>query len=976
MIDRLRRAAHLHRFQALVLVGLLLLAPALSAASDIVKSPNDDRDYRLLRLDNGLEALLISDPATDTAAAALNVGVGSAQDPKDRAGLAHFLEHMLFLGTEKYPNPGEYQAFIRSHGGRHNAYTAFDATNYFFSVEASHLEPALDRFSQFFVAPLFTPAYVEREINAVHSEYQMKLSSEFWRTAAAQKQLMNPEHPNSRFSIGSLQTLADRSDDLVREDLLTFYHKYYSAGHMSLVVLGRESLVQLEDWAEDKFSAVPTHPVVETKVREPLFAPGTLPHRLDVVPLKDQKRLELTFPVPSSEQHYRSKPLVYLADLLGHEGEGSLLSALKAKGWVDGLSASGGQNLGRETTFELDMRLTEAGVKAVDQIIAEVFAQLALIEGRGIDEWRFDEHRKLGSIDFRFAEKGDPMYYATSLARVLRRYPPQDLLRAGYLWEEFDPDLIRAYLSQMTPDNVLVTLTAPGLATDRVTPYFGTRYAASPITDGSLQSWQHAVADSELALPAPNPFVPERLEVKPLDQESTIPERIVAEPGFDLWWLQDRTFRVPRADFKVAVDAPAVRTDARSRALLQLYTRVVAEAMNEYAYPARLAGLGFAIDATLSGFALEISGYSGKQGLLLERLLETVQDPQVSAERFDDIKANLMRHLSNSSRDDPSDQAFSELSNLLISPYWSDPEVLAALRPLDYDDLRDFIPTLLARLDTTALAHGNLVAGEARKLGKQVTAALVRGAEVVTVPEPRVIKLAAGSGTPVREIAVTQSDSALTFYIQGHDASLADRATMGLLAQVVAAPFYEELRTERQLGYLVFASPMPLIEVPGMVLAVQSPVAGPSRLIQEIEGFLDSYLGPVGELSDAEVDRHKAALASKLLERPQSLSEKTSDLWRDLNYRRYRFDTRERIAEEVRRLGADDLTAAYRKLLLGDQRQALAVAARGTGADGDDRFGALIEDVRSFKSRRPVVAVPDGMREAAAELSEITARDS
>ncbi len=964
----------------LLIIGLLLLAPTLSAAADaIVKSPNDDRDYRLLRLDNGLEALLISDPATDSAAAALNVGAGSSSDPEDRAGLAHFLEHMLFLGTEKYPNPGEYQAFIRSHGGSHNAYTAFDATNYFFSVEASHLEPALDRFSQFFVTPLFTPAYVEREMNAVHSEYQMKLSSEYWRTAAAQKQLMNPEHPNSRFSIGSLETLADRPNDPVREDLLDFYRKHYSAGGMSLVVLGRESLDQLEAWAEDKFSAVPVYPVTETKVQVPLFAPGTLPQRLDVVPLKDQKRLELVFPVPSSVQHYRAKPLVYLADLLGHEGAGSLLSLLKAKGWVDGLSAGGGQDLGVETTFELDLQLTEAGLQATDKIIAEVFAYLQLIAERGIDEWRFDEHRKLGAIDFRFAEKGDPMYYASSLARVLRRYSPEDLLRAGYLWEDYEPTLIRDYLSRLTPDNVQITLTAPGLPTEHEAQYFGTRYAAGTIPDDSLVLWQSTKPGPGLALPAPNPFIPERLALEPPTQDSAIPEHIMAEPGFDLWWLQDRTFRVPRADFKVAVDSPAVRTGARDRALLELYTRVVAEAMNEYAYPARLAGLGFSIDPTLSGFALEISGYSGKQGLLLEQLLASLREPKVPDQRFDDIKAHLARGLENSSRDDPSDQAFAELSNLLVSPYWSDQDLLAALRPLDYDDLRHFVPILLARLDTTALAHGNLLADDARALGQQVASALVEPAEVAPVPDPQVIQLAAGGGTPVREIPVTQSDSALTFYIQGREASLADRATMGLLAQVVAAPFYEELRTERQLGYLVFASPMPLIEVPGMVLAVQSPVAGPSRLIEEIEVFLASYSEPVAKLSAAEVERHKSALISKLVERPQSLSEKTSDLWRDLSYHHYQFDTRERIAEEVRKLTPEDLTAAYRSLLTGDRRRALAVAARGTGADdtgADGQFGALIEDVRAFKSRRPLVTMPKRVREAAAELSEITASDS
>src|SRR5690606_34222343 len=96
---------------------------AAAVAAAPITSELDDRAYRRIVLDNGLAAMLVPDPDTDRAAASLDVAVGHGSDPEDRAGLAHFLEHMLFLGTEKYPEPGEYQEFIKSHGGSHNAYT-------------------------------------------------------------------------------------------------------------------------------------------------------------------------------------------------------------------------------------------------------------------------------------------------------------------------------------------------------------------------------------------------------------------------------------------------------------------------------------------------------------------------------------------------------------------------------------------------------------------------------------------------------------------------------------------------------------------------------------------------------------------------------------------------------------------------------------------------------------------------------------
>jgi len=154
-----------------------LLSLALSAVltntsalgEDIVTSPNDDDEYHALQLENGLKVLLVSDPDTDKSAASLAVHVGSGSDSKERQGLAHFLEHMLFLGTEKYPQPGEYHEFIRSNGGSQNAYTSYEFTVYYFDIEPGRLEPALDRFSQFFVAPLLSPEYVEREMSSARA---------------------------------------------------------------------------------------------------------------------------------------------------------------------------------------------------------------------------------------------------------------------------------------------------------------------------------------------------------------------------------------------------------------------------------------------------------------------------------------------------------------------------------------------------------------------------------------------------------------------------------------------------------------------------------------------------------------------------------------------------------------------------------------------------------------------------------------
>ena len=101
----------------------------------VVKSAADAREYRTITLPNKLTVLLASDPVTEKSSAALDVGVGHFSDPEEVAGLAHFCEHMLFLGTEKFPDEAEYNQYLNQHGGMSNAYTSMENTNYYFDVQ-------------------------------------------------------------------------------------------------------------------------------------------------------------------------------------------------------------------------------------------------------------------------------------------------------------------------------------------------------------------------------------------------------------------------------------------------------------------------------------------------------------------------------------------------------------------------------------------------------------------------------------------------------------------------------------------------------------------------------------------------------------------------------------------------------------------------------------------------------------------------
>ena len=213
----------------------------------------DRRLYRAFTLQkNDIQVLLISDPELDRSGAAVDVGVGYFSDPVDYPGLAHFLEHMLFQRSQKYPNEAEYMDYLGANGGSTNAYTSTDNTNYFFEIAPAGLLGAVDRLAQFFIHPLMRENGVEREVNAVNNENLKNLKRDARRELQVSKMFVGA--PWNKFSTGSKETLFEGVDsegnlrtEKIREELLAFHGRFYSSNAMKVVVMGRESLDELTE---------------------------------------------------------------------------------------------------------------------------------------------------------------------------------------------------------------------------------------------------------------------------------------------------------------------------------------------------------------------------------------------------------------------------------------------------------------------------------------------------------------------------------------------------------------------------------------------------------------------------------------------------------------------------------------------------------------------------------------------------------
>ncbi len=927
--------------------------PAIAIAT----GDHDARSYRYLELPNQLRVLLISAPNTDKAAAALDVHVGSRQDPRDRQGLAHFLEHMLFLGTDRFPEADEYQNFISSHGGAHNAFTAFEDTNYFFDIDSRYLAPALDRFSRFFVAPLFSAEYVDREKHAVFSEYKAGIRDDQRRNIDVLRETVNPEHPFAKFSVGSLDTLADDSGS-VRDDLLNFYRQNYSSNLMTLVVIGRESLDDLQTMVDSRFTEVPNRERVIEPITVPLFTPGSLPQRIEIQPVQHEHALTYAWPIADQRSDYRGKSLQYIGNILGHEGDGSLLSYLKKCGWAQALSAGQGLEYQGGALFNVNISLTDSGVKHIDEITQAVYQTIDRIRNGGVQAWLYREQQTVAEQRFRFREVPDPIEEVSLLAGNLQQYPAPEVMRGDYLMEQFEPNSIYDLLAQFTPERMLLTVTTPAATTDRHSAFYQTPYSSKPLPAAQLQHWAHLAPNAAIQLPTPNIFIADDLHLKPIAPDApTKPQLLQDEHGIHLWHLQDAIFHAPKANIGIDIRSPLVSDSAAHVVASELLVRVLRENLNEFSYPASLAGLSYDIGRNARGISVQVQGFNEKQAVLLERILNALQQPQIPSATLARVATEYRRELQDSSKQPPYKLLMGDLGNVLLRERWPNSELEKHTHTLNAAQLQNYAHQLLANIDIDILVYGNVDATDARRIGQLTAQHLFIKAHVASVPPLAIMELPAQPNYR-RTVAAPHDDASLLLYRQAADNDKATRAALGVSAQLLSADFYTQLRTEQQLGYIVMASAYPLRDVPGLIFLAQSPVAGPQKLAVAYRQFFAQWSQRSADELRPLFERHRATLAQRLAESPKNFGETYDRLWQDLSSNYREFDSREQILSAVQALTFEQWLPLLQRDVLTQQGRSVWLAVDGRFKDEGLQPGDPIGALDAFKKTQRYYLFP------------------
>ncbi|MGO2012588.1 MAG: insulinase family protein [Pseudoalteromonas sp.] len=867
-------------------------------------SRNDNRTYRALTLDNGLKILLVQDKDSSKAAASMAVNAGHFDDPLDRQGLAHFLEHMLFLGTDQFPESGGFNNYVSQAGGNTNAWTGTEHTCYFFDINNQEFEQALAQFSRFFIAPLLNPAETEKERNAIEAEFKLKIKDDGRRIYQAHKETVNPDHPFAKFSVGNQQTLADRHG-CISDELQAFFNTYYQAQWMTLVICSSADIVTMELWAQQLFSDIKGSSTQKPVIKAPLYRSEDLGKVLHIEPHKHMQKLIVSFAMPNIDDFYRHKTVSFIAHLLGYEGQGSLYSILKEQGWINALSAGGGINGSNFKDFNISVALTDEGIEYYEDIVEMVFEYIFLITQNTDKLPRlYQDKKNLLQIAFDNQEQARLIDWVSNLSINMQHYDETHYVQGDYLMDGFNQVAHETAMQWLTPHNMRLVLIHPDVEPEHKTAWYNTPYRVEPISS----CWLDALAEintalPDMLLPTANPYLTKEVVLHDVLAPQTKPTRLVQQPGFDFWFKQDNTFRVAKGHFYLAMDSDFAVKDVKHMALTRLFADLFMDSVAEKFYPAELAGLSYHLTSHQGGLTLHTAGLSSSQLTLVDELIDALFNVDICAKRFAEYKKQLVRHWRNSNHNKPVGELFSVLA-AQIMPWNPEPNTLAkALKDTSFHQFNCFRSEFFKALHVESFLHGNWQKKDAEDFHKKLSKHLVKSTAIEDLTRP-LVEINKVTHNP---LTLNCSDNAMVVYYQTLTDSVAEKVKMMALNHLINQDYFNELRTNQQLGYLVGAGYAPFNTRAGIAFYVQSPNYAPETILARHNSFINEYVASLKQLSEQQWQQKKHGLKTHIGEKDKNLRLRSQRLWLAIGNQDHQFHIQKKLLNELEKLSLQDI---------------------------------------------------------------------
>nr|XP_016924023.1 nardilysin [Drosophila suzukii] len=947
------------------------------------KSETDKKLYKTLLLGNGLHALIVSDPSpvphdgfttsessseksceceetsssvttssdssssssSDSgssmesgseegdeklAACALMIDYGSFAEPTKYQGLAHFLEHMIFMGSEKYPEENIFDAHIKKCGGFSNANTDCEETLFYFEVAEKHLDSSLDYFTALMKAPLMKQEAMQRERSAVDSEFQQILQDDETRRDQLLASLATKGFPHGTFAWGNMKSLRENVDDAELHKVLHEIRKeHYGANRMYVCLQARLPIDELESLVVRHFSEIPHNDVRAPDLSKfnyrDAFRPEFHEQVFFVKPVENECKLELTWVLPNVHQYYRSKPDQFLSYLLGYEGRGSLCAYLRRRLWalhlIAGIEENGFDTNSMYALFNVCIYLTDEGFKNLDDVLAATFAYVKLFSNCGSMKEVYEEQQRIEETGFRFQAQRPAFDNVQELVLNSKYFPPKDILTGKELYYEYNEEHLKELIGHLNEMKFNLMVTSRNkyegvCAYDQTEEWFGTEYATIPMPEKWRKLWEDSKPLPELFLPEPNKFVTEDFTLfwhsagKP--ELPAAPKKLLKTDTCELWFRQDDKFDLPEAHMAFYFISPLQRQSAKNDAMCTLYEELVKFNVCEELYPAISAGLSYTFNTIEKGLLLKVSGYNEKLHLIVEAIAEamlhvadTLDEKMLAAFRKNQRKTFFNTLIKPKALNrDVRLCVLEQIRWLMIDKY-------KCLNDITLEDLREFARQFPKELYIQSLIQGNYTEESAHNVLNTVLSRLnCQAIKEQRYVEDRTIQLPLGTNV-IRCHALNEQDTntVITNFYQIGPNTVRVESILDLMMMFVDEPLFDQLRTKEQLGYHVGATVRINYGIAGYSIMVNSQETKTTANYVEgrIEVFRAKMLQILRNLPQDDYDHTRDSLIKLKMVADMALSTEMGRNWDEIINEDYLFDRRRRQIDVLRTLQKSEI---------------------------------------------------------------------
>lgn len=839
------------------------------------KSLYDTCNYKTLVLSNGLKVTLVHDKNATISGVSLTVSVGSFDETIE--GTAHFLEHLLFMGSTKYPDENKYASFINENGGSTNAYTANTYTNYLFDINSDKLIEALDIFSQMFISSLLNESAVERELQAINSEFTNYCNHDGWRANEVFKCIANPNHPFKKFSVGNATSL--NIENIVNH-VKNLYESKYSANLMNLCIVSNIEFDNLETHVKTMFEQIPNKNYTINKNYPPFCT--SLQKTIYMIPIKNQHKMNLTWQIQMCDEfdNYKYKPLSFLSNIFGHEGKGSIFSKLKLLNWASSLSAGTSQQCFTYTLFSIDIILTDEGIQNIEGILNIIYnyIELGVSKLSNYDECKllYNDIKNTNKLTWTFLPQQKPLDHAINIASVMQQYDflnLNELNFAPYFFADFDENahkLILNFLSYFSQKNSILCLQSKQFESKQfcfsVEEWYRVMYT---VIDSDVLEFP--ITFNGLNLPHLNQFIPNNLEpVVNSNEEMEFPQQVVDTTSIKVFTKKTNKYNLPHAFSMFNFDIDGYSTNVDVHIKTNLLSNVVMSQINDVLYDSLLLDYS----AFFSGDCIYMSGYYEKLPKLLSIIIDVITSCDLDEAVFNLVKEQFEKQYSNEKYANSSHLILNVLSENINKFHMKTVDKINVLNSINFSDLCEFTKKLKFN-NCVALFEGNVNNEFIKCMVNQIEKLNFVGVDNYIKNE--FIAPATNSDFVISKISDNpqeQNDCIMVNYYYGktHFHTNPEGIKLDLLARLtdlfVGEPFFDELRTKQQLGYTVGSYCGKLGKcferISTQIYLIQSPNTHCDELLKRIDIFINEFSEKVKTIDIATFETYVNALEVKI----------------------------------------------------------------------------------------------------------------